>query len=220
MGPILVGIVGLVEEQREWDFRDCSGSESPRRRVRYDRPMRALILLLLCVACDAGAKPPPPPPAPEPVLVLADATVVSIPGAAEPEPERPLSADDRQVIAAMLARYRANRENLADYGLVGTKHYVLVEPGQHEVVLPAPYVSVTWQVLDQEADRTQQHIGFVRVFSVVVTGNTAQITTGGYTDLPAPERDQPRNCCCESTELYVRTRTGWRYSKTTSTICS
>ena len=175
--------------------------------------MRALILLC--------AKPPPTPqPAPRPALVLADATVVAIPDAAEHEPERPLSADDRQVIAAMLARHRANPETLADYGLVGTKHYVLVEPGQHAVALPAPYVSVTWQALDQEADRTQQHVGFVRVFSVVVTGNTAQITTGGYTDLPAPDRERPRTCCCEATELYVRTRTGWRYSKTTSAICS
>jgi hypothetical protein len=183
--------------------------------------MRTLAILVLVVACDAGAKPPPPPrPLPPPIVAVADATLVAPPTADAAEPERPLSDDDRQVIAAMLARYRANADTLADNGLAGTNHYVLVEPGERNLVLPPPFVSVTWPALDQEADRTQQHIGFIRIFGVEVTGNTALITTGGYTALPSPDRDHPRECCCESTDLYVRTHTGWRYSKTTSSICS
>jgi hypothetical protein len=182
--------------------------------------MRMLAILVLLVACDAGAKPPPPPIPPAPIVVAADATLAAAPTVDAAEPERLLSDDDRQVIAAMLARYRRNADTLADHGLVGTNHYVLVEPGLRTLVLPPPFVSVTRQALDQEADRTQKQIGFVRIFSVEVTGNTALITTGGYIALPSPDRDRPSECCCESTDRYVRTDAGWRYSKTTSSICS
>jgi hypothetical protein len=123
------------------------------------------------------------------------------------------------VIAAALERFRAAPDTLPDNGLVGTHHYVMIEPGTSKPQLPAPFVAMTKTELEAEADRTGANVGFIHIFAVEATGDNADITIGGDVAIPAVNRKH-RLCCCEGTDHYTRTNGVWSYASTGMQICS
>jgi hypothetical protein len=132
----------------------------------------------------------------------------------------PPTADQLAVITAELLRWKADPKAIVDGPIAGTKHYVLVEPGLEKVALPEPFVAMTYRELEREADQVNAHVGMMWISYVSVTGETAKLTAGGYTIVPAAERGQPRSCCCHQTDLFVRRRGRWKYKATTDGACA
>ena len=182
--------------------------------------MRWSILAAVLWACDAGTPAPKPTPPTQPPAPVVAPVPAPVPWDGPDAYQAPLSEDERDVIAAELHRWQADPKAIVDGPLAGTKHYVLVEPGISKVSLPAPFVSVTYREAAQEADQLNAHVGVLWISYVSVTGQTAQITAGGFTVVTAAERGKPRSCCCHQTDEFVRYRGHWKYKATTDGICA
>jgi hypothetical protein len=132
------------------------------------------------------------------------------------------------VIRAVLQRFAANAETLADHGLLDREpYYVVVEDPDRKIDPPPPgpgslpgrqFVGVRPDVLQAESNRRDTPIHYIAI-GVTIDGTHARVWSGADLVSPNVHGTEARLCCCTAMDHYEKTAGAWRFVARAQELC-
>jgi hypothetical protein len=185
----------------------------------YARPMAATLARCLALAAMLGCSGPAP---------RREAQISNTAG----ERAGASSTEHEAIVAAVLDRFAADPETLLDAGLLPQKGplYVLTEiGGESEQDRPVqistlpratrPYVGKTLAELQAEADRKNEKVTFIHIYTITIKNNRATVSSGA--DILLPRRtDRVKLCCCLADDVYEKRGGRWTFARRSGSMCS